>query len=226
MMPLIVALVVLLLIGVLALCRWTSPRSPLLLRWLRGKLWFIRVASWRAWVDAVRVTGWRFGIFRNHGIPRSRDYGRRWGGYLLGLEIGNRGGTRRNVRHEMRLDPCPRAPYSPGSSGCAVCQRSAPSIHESLASVLARQPTDAELSEYLRGMLDESRRRCEAAGLPVLAPDNKRGQSEASTAVAPANAHRECACKGPRDCPIGRGVAPAGPEQDVVTGRFSKPEAA
>lgn len=113
--------------GVLCLCAWTAPTSPFVLRWLRGKLWFISVGRW--WQRKV-VAGWK-----GHRWGRSSSYAgacasgdeRIWGGFLLGLEIGSRGGTRRNVRHAMRLDPCPHAPFGPGA-GCWMCQRQAPPL--------------------------------------------------------------------------------------------------
>lgn len=38
----------------------------------------------------------------------------------------------------------------------------------------------------------------------------------------PANAGRECDCTHPRECPIGPGSGPPGPEQDVDTMRIRK----
>jgi hypothetical protein len=309
-MMIMALLLLTLLVAVLALCAWTKPTSPLPLRWLRGKLWFIRVARWRAWVDVVRVTGWRFGIFRNYGVPRSKEYGRRWGGYLLGLSIGNRGGTRRNVRHEMRLDPCPNAPFGPGG-GCWMCQRQAPpapgpavALPTGLKHVrdleafdgpllseftcasgavwvlkwaargdeahrwLMVRSTRESIACYLAGifsMCDLLAAEGDAAMLVDYDGDQPRGAWSVSLSdpkvrpylperdvmhdpelrpepVAdakpicklringgngnPANAGRECACEGPRECPIGISPRPAGPEQDITTGRFRRLERA
>lgn len=39
----------------------------------------------------------------------------------------------------------------------------------------------------------------------------------------PANAHRECACAHPRDCPLGEApMRHAGPEQEISTARMRK----
>lgn len=107
-----------LLVGVVLLCRYTTSSSPLVLRWLRGQLWFIDVGRWENWIVMWRWKGERWGRFRQH-VPRKPDF-RRWGGYVLGLEIGDRGGTRRGVRHRLRLDPCPSAPSAWGCNTCGT----------------------------------------------------------------------------------------------------------
>lgn len=221
-----------LLVGVALLCRYTSPSSPLALRWLRAQVWFVSVGRWENWIVMSRWKGERWGRFRQH-VPRKPNF-RRWGGYVLALEIGDRGGTRAGVRHRMRMDPCPHAPFV-GELGvaCAECGAKA-----AMVANFGRPPSTASAVQARRDG------RIVGVGRGWHLPDYEGGEMRAASEAPldtkpickmringgngnPANAHRECACRGPRDCKLGgRGVGQAGPEQDETTDRFVRPERA
>lgn len=257
--------------GVVLLCRYTSASSPLALRWLRAKLWFISVGRWSHWKVMAGWTGARWGRFRQH-VPRKPDF-RRWGGYVLGIEIGDRGGTRAGLRHRLRLDPCPHAPHVTSALGCGTCGAEKPVLRGSeqrqaaMSANFGRPPKvppearplafgaahglgpaslvqahhDGRLVAVGRGWepepVDDT-----SHYKALLSPAELADYDELEAAYAerrdvkpickmringgngnPANAHRECPCQRPGDCKLGgRGVAPAGPEQDVITERFER----
>jgi hypothetical protein len=87
-----------------------------LLKHLRAAFWFIQVDSWRIWKDSLRGALPRYQVFRNRRYPkgyrniRGEDIGGsriytpfRWGGAILGLQIGDRGGSREYVRRRLGL---------------------------------------------------------------------------------------------------------------------------
>lgn len=84
----------LLLSGLVRLNSFKTSFSASAGRWRMHYVWPVHVAKWPFWVATWKSPGFRWGFFRNR--PEVvRDIGtwlpRRWGVYILGLEIGQRG---------------------------------------------------------------------------------------------------------------------------------------
>jgi hypothetical protein len=87
-----------------------------ILKRIRALFWFVRVDPWRMWKYLARH-GPRIQVFRNRRYPKGyknwegTDIGGarmyityRWGGQVLGLQVGDRGHSREFVRREMGLE--------------------------------------------------------------------------------------------------------------------------
>lgn len=76
-----------------------------MIRRIRALFWFIQISPWHMWKYLARY-GPRIQVFRNRRYPDgSRMYiRRRWGVQIIGLQMGDRGGTREYVRRQMRLE--------------------------------------------------------------------------------------------------------------------------
>lgn len=74
------------------------------LKRIRAFFWFIQVDPWRMWTFYA-TCGPRIQVFRNRRYPDGkRMYTHyRWGGQILGLQIGDRGGSRNYVRRQLKL---------------------------------------------------------------------------------------------------------------------------
>jgi hypothetical protein len=103
-----------------------KAHHPFLLRWLRGLFWFVQINSWNMWKFQWHMSRRKTDPQHCRLIGRfKRKPGtitKRWGVYLWGLEIGDRGGTRECTRHTLRLDPCPHVDTIKRTGvGCGTC---------------------------------------------------------------------------------------------------------